>query len=169
MISWDSSIDWWSKYSSTIYSWSGLEKDKTWLQIKPNMSWMQFELEYLVFLGCLVMLQVLPPVESSSWHCLEMIGVARWMISDFLCLVIVHHQWSELELEVYYWEKFPSGVAIMLTLCNFPKAERQSQRQHQNHFESWIYPSTTQRRISLYDIAFFEENIRLVMHNRICF
>jgi hypothetical protein len=26
----------------------------------------------------------------------------------------------------------------MLALCNLPKAVRQSQRQHQNHFESWI-------------------------------
>jgi hypothetical protein len=28
--------------------------------------------------------------------------------------------------------------SMLLALCNLPKAERQSQRQHQNHFESWI-------------------------------
>jgi hypothetical protein len=56
-------------------------------------------------------------------------------------------------------------VAILLGLYNLPKAVRQSQRQHQNHFESWIYPSKTQRGISLSDIALFEENIRLDIKN----
>jgi hypothetical protein len=37
-----------------------------------------------------------------------------------------------------------------------PRLRRQSQRQHQNHFESWIYPSKTQRGISLFDIDLFE-------------
>jgi hypothetical protein len=46
-------------------------------------------------------------------------------------------------------------MSIVLALCNLPKAVRQSQRQHQNHFESWIYPSKTQRGISLSDIALF--------------
>jgi hypothetical protein len=47
----------------------------------------------------------------------------------------------------------------------FPRLWRQSQRQHQNHFESWIYPSKTQRGISLFDIDLFEKDIRLVMQN----
>jgi hypothetical protein len=34
---------------------------------------------------------------------------------------------------MYYWEEFPSGVAILLALCNLPKAVRQLQRQHQSY------------------------------------
>ena len=54
----------------------------------------------------------------------------------------------------------------MLSLCNFPKAEEEITEVTSNHLESWIYPSKTQRGLSLSNIALFEENIRLVMRDQ---
>jgi hypothetical protein len=66
-------------------------------------------------------------------------------------------------------EQFPSMVATMLALCNFPKAEEAITEVTSNHLESWIYPSKTQRGLSLSDIALFEGDVRLVMKYKVCF
>jgi hypothetical protein len=45
--------------------------------------------------------------------------------TTFLCLASVHHQKSNLNLIYFSGEpesSFPSMVATMLALCNFPKA-----------------------------------------------
>jgi hypothetical protein len=54
-------------------------------------------------------------------------------------------------------------VATMLALCNFPKVVEAIIEVTSNHLESWIYPSKTQRGLSLSDIALFVGNFRLVI------
>ena len=54
-------------------------------------------------------------------------------------------------------ELSPIESPKMLALCNLPKAVEAITEVTLNQFESWIYPSKTQRGISLSDIALFEE------------
>ena len=50
----------------------------------------------------------------------------------------------------------------MLALCNFPKAVEAITKVTSNHLESSIYPSKTQRGISLPNLALFMIDFRLV-------
>jgi hypothetical protein len=56
----------------------------------------------------------------------------------------------------------------MLALCNFSDEEEMGRGNYKTTLDSRIYPSKTQRGISLYDLALFESerdlgNFRLVM------
>jgi hypothetical protein len=51
----------------------------------------------------------------------------------------------------------------MLELCNFPKVEEAITEVTSNHLESWIYPSKTQRGLSLSNLALFMIDFRLVI------
>jgi hypothetical protein len=55
----------------------------------------------------------------------------RYEIHDEMSMVtIITVEYSYQICKKYGWN--------VLALCNLPKAESQTQRQHQNHFESWI-------------------------------
>jgi len=54
-------------------------------------------------------------------------------------------------------------LCCLLALCNLPKAMEEITEVTSNHLESWIYPSKTQRGLSLSDIALFMIDFRLVI------